>query len=84
MSCKYACTTWGVGLEIDAEVSREQVAELAKEMLEEDNRKELRNKAVEWKKNAKIAVAPGGSSSRDFERLVLELQKLSSRGRLTN
>lgn len=65
VSCKYACTTWGVGL-----VSRERVAELVQEMLEGDKGKELRNKAVEWKKKAEIVVDPGGSSFRDFERLV--------------
>ncbi|KAF3431396.1 hypothetical protein FNV43_RR26127 [Rhamnella rubrinervis] len=52
------------------------------EMLEEESGKEMRKKSVEWKKKAEAAAVEGGSSFRDFERFVLELQTLSSHGRL--
>ncbi|KAF8774959.1 hypothetical protein HU200_005006 [Digitaria exilis] len=57
--CKYACEVWGVGLRLDAEVRREQVAELGGTVMESVG---IRACAARWKNEAEKAVCPGGSS----------------------
>ncbi|KAL6294654.1 hypothetical protein ACE6H2_002796 [Prunus campanulata] len=78
VNCRYASTTWGVGLEIDSDVKREGVEALVREMMEGENGKVMRNKAVEWKKKSEIACVEGGSSYDDFERFVGYLLDLST------
>lgn len=78
VNCRYASTTWGVGLEIDRDVKREGVEALVREMMEGENGKVMRNKAVEWKKKSEIACVKGGSSYDDFERFVGYLLELST------
>lgn len=78
VNCRYASTTWGVGLEIDSDVKREGVEALVREMMEGENGKVMRNKAVEWKKKSEIACVEGGSSYDDFERFVGYLLELST------
>lgn len=72
VNCRYACTTWGIGLEISSTVKREELEGLVREMMEGENGKVMRNKAVEWKKKSEIACSAikGGSSYVDFERFV--------------
>ncbi|KAH7515859.1 hypothetical protein FEM48_Zijuj10G0071200 [Ziziphus jujuba var. spinosa] len=77
----YACTTWGIGLEINSVVKREEVCRLVKEMMEEETGKIMRKKAKEWKRKADEAVGEGGSACKDFNHLVMELQRLSFNGR---
>ncbi|BBG94173.1 UDP-glucosyl transferase 85A2 [Prunus dulcis] len=77
VNCRYASTTWGVGLEIDSDVKREGVEALVREVMEGENGKVMRNKAVEWKKKSEIACVEGGSSYDDFERFVGYLLELS-------
>ncbi|KAK7860221.1 linamarin synthase 2, partial [Quercus suber] len=71
-NCRYACTTWGIGMEINHDVKREEIEALVKEMLEGDKGKETKQKALEWKKKAVEATDIGGSSYKDFERLIKE------------
>lgn len=81
VNCRYACTTWGIGLEINSVVKREEVCRLVKEMMEEETGKIMRKKAKEWKRKADEAVGEGGSACKDFNHLVMELQRLSFNGR---
>lgn len=78
VNCRYASTTWGVGLEIDSDVKRDGVEALVREMMEGESGKVMRNKAVEWKKKSEIACVEGGSSYDDFERFVGYLLELST------
>ncbi|KAM0983987.1 hypothetical protein ACFX2I_011389 [Malus domestica] len=80
VNCRYACTTWGVGLEIYSDVKREGVEGLVREMMERESGKVMRNKTVEWKKKSKIACAEGGSSYEDFQRFVAYLMHLYTFG----
>lgn len=79
VNCRYACTTWGIGLEISSNVKREELEGLVREMMEGENGKVMRNKAVEWKKKSEIAcsASKGGSSYVDLERFVEFLRKFS-------
>ncbi|WVZ76893.1 hypothetical protein U9M48_024814 [Paspalum notatum var. saurae] len=58
-NCKYACEVWGVGVRLDAEVRREQVASRVGEAMGSE---EIKTSAARWKEAALAACCPGGSS----------------------
>ncbi|CAL8138709.1 unnamed protein product [Prunus armeniaca] len=68
--CYYTCNEWGIGLEIDNDVKRDEVEKLIKELMEGEKGKKMKNKAMEWKKLAEEATGPHGSSSTGFDNLV--------------
>ncbi|KAG6409142.1 hypothetical protein SASPL_132175 [Salvia splendens] len=72
-NCRYACTDWEVGLEIEGEVTREKVAELVKVLMEGEKGKEMRKKALEWKRKAHAAADVGGSSYRNLDFLINQI-----------
>ena len=76
-NCRFACTTWEIGMEIDSDVKREQVEELVKEMIGGEEGKKMKKKAMEWKEKAEASVIKGGSSYNSFNRLVDDLLQLS-------
>ncbi|KDP45149.1 hypothetical protein JCGZ_19349 [Jatropha curcas] len=63
-NCRFACTSWGIGLEVNGDVKSYEIEALLKEMMENDNGKKMKQKALEWKRKA------GGSSNSDFERFM--------------
>lgn len=65
-----ACGKWGIGIEMDSNVKREQVEKVVREMLEGEKGKELKRKAMEWKTKAEEATKLGGSSHTNLEKLV--------------
>ncbi|GKV18659.1 hypothetical protein SLEP1_g29009 [Rubroshorea leprosula] len=71
-NCRYACTTWGIGVEVDPDVKRSNIKVLVKEMMEGDKGKQRREKALEWKKKAEAATDIGGSSYQNFDRFIKE------------
>lgn len=73
-NCRYACEKWMVGMEIDGNVKRDEVERQVKEMMEGERGKEMRSAARNWKAKAEAAVAEGGSSYENLERLVRELK----------
>ncbi|KAG4969651.1 hypothetical protein JHK85_036072 [Glycine max] len=46
-NCKYACTTWGIGMEINHDVRREEIAKLVKEMMMGEKGMEMKQKSLE-------------------------------------
>lgn len=77
VNCRYACSAWGVGLEVDGNVKREEVEAHVREMMEGEKGKEMRKKAMDWKIKSEIATAQRGSSFAEFDQLVKDLAKLS-------
>ncbi|VAI41391.1 unnamed protein product [Triticum turgidum subsp. durum] len=71
--CRYQCTEWGVGMEIDSDVRRDTVSGLITEVMEGENGKVMKKKAHEWREKAVKATKPGGSSRRNFEELIHEV-----------
>ncbi|KAK3414352.1 hypothetical protein EUGRSUZ_L00504 [Eucalyptus grandis] len=61
-NCRYSCMEWGIGMEIDNDRKRDEVEGLARELMEGENGKEMRKKAMEWKAKAEAAIMPGGTS----------------------
>ncbi|XP_017622576.1 linamarin synthase 2-like [Gossypium arboreum] len=71
-NCRYVCTTWGNGMEINPDIKRENVEDIVKEMMEGDNGQKVRQKALEWKKKAEAAISLGGSVVTSFDRMINE------------
>ncbi|XP_031493520.1 7-deoxyloganetin glucosyltransferase-like [Nymphaea colorata] len=72
-NCRYVCTKWGMGMEIEGEVKRGEVERLVREAMEGEKGREMRERVRMWKQQAELAVQPGGSSYHDFHRLVDEV-----------
>ncbi|KAH7834144.1 hypothetical protein Vadar_013113 [Vaccinium darrowii] len=72
-NCWYSCGEWGIGMEIDTNVRREEVERQVRELMEGEKGKEMKRKAVEWKEKAEEAASPGGSSYLNLDKLVTEV-----------
>ncbi|KAG6488710.1 7-deoxyloganetin glucosyltransferase-like [Zingiber officinale] len=73
INCRYICSVWGIGMEIDEDVTREEVERLIKELMEGQRGKEMKRKTVEWKEKAVEAAKPGGGSWRNLEKFIEEI-----------
>lgn len=69
---RYACTSWGIGLEVNHDVKREEVTRVVEEMIRGEKGKELQKRASEWKKKAEEAINSQGSSYDNFSRFIKE------------
>ena len=69
-NCWSSCNEWGIGMEIDSNVRRDEVENLVKELLEGEKGKKMKEKAMEWKRKAENAIGPGGSSLLNFEKMI--------------
>ncbi|KAJ6814861.1 7-deoxyloganetin glucosyltransferase-like [Iris pallida] len=80
INCRYACKDWGIGMEIDGEVKREEVEKLIRELMNGEKGEEMRRKAMEWKESAARAGEPGGKYSLNLERVIEDvlLQRIIS------
>ncbi|KAI3675843.1 hypothetical protein L1987_85439 [Smallanthus sonchifolius] len=72
-NCRYSCVEWGIGMEIDTNVKREEVEAQVREMIDGAKGKMMKTKAMELKKKAEEAVTVGGSSHRNFDKFVTEV-----------
>ncbi|XP_072980575.1 7-deoxyloganetin glucosyltransferase-like [Typha angustifolia] len=72
-NCKFMCDEWGVGMEIDNNVKRDEVEGLVRELMRGEKGKEMKSKAMMWKESAVRATEAGGSSFLNLERLVNEM-----------
>ncbi|TKW38572.1 hypothetical protein SEVIR_1G124000v4 [Setaria viridis] len=69
---KYACDVWGVGVRLDDEVRREQVAMRVREAMGSE---EIKASAARWKAEALVASCPRGSS---YENLLSMVRAMCS------
>ncbi|KAJ8770428.1 hypothetical protein K2173_015042 [Erythroxylum novogranatense] len=72
-NCRFACKEWGIGMEMDNDVKRDEVENLVRELMEGERGKKLKNKAMEWKKLAEEATGPHGSSRVNLDKFVNEV-----------
>ncbi|GLT63355.1 hypothetical protein SLA2020_359270 [Shorea laevis] len=72
-NCRYSCIEWGIGMEIDNDVRRDDVGKLVRELMEGDKGKEMKRKVMEWKTKAEEAVKPGGSSYQNLDKLIADV-----------
>jgi len=69
-NCWYCGTQWGIGMEIDNNVKRDEVDSLVRELMVGEKGKEMKKKAIDWKKLAEEAANSGGSSYVNLEKLI--------------
>lgn len=74
-NCRYSCSDdqWGIGVEVNQDVKRDEIDALVREMMEGDKGKKLKEKALAWKKKAEEATRIGGSSYNSFDRFIKEV-----------
>ncbi|MFS7985664.1 putative 7-deoxyloganetin glucosyltransferase [Helianthus anomalus] len=72
-NCRYSCVEWGIGMEIDTNVKREEVEAQVREIIDGTEGKMMKAKALELKNKATEAVTIGGSSYLNFDKLVTEI-----------
>lgn len=68
--CKYACKDWGVGLGIGSTVKRDEVERLVRLLMEGEKGRQMRKRAVEWKRVAFEATGRQGPSSDNLDKLI--------------
>ncbi|KAG8368649.1 hypothetical protein BUALT_Bualt15G0067500 [Buddleja alternifolia] len=73
VNCRYACEEWGVGMEINSDVKRDEVGFLVRELLDGGRGKMMKKRAMEWKEKAGKAISSDGSSYLNLDRLVNEV-----------
>lgn len=76
-NCHYLCSKWGIGVEIDSDVEREEVEGLLRELMDGKMGKQMKEKAMELKQRAERATKQGGSSYINFHKLVQNLKEES-------
>ncbi|KAK9216004.1 hypothetical protein WN944_008013 [Citrus x changshan-huyou] len=70
-NCRYSCREWGIGMEIDSNVKREEVEVLVRDLMVGEKGQEMKLEALELKKKAKeAATGPAGSSYVNLEKLI--------------
>ncbi|KAB1212950.1 UDP-glycosyltransferase 85A3 [Morella rubra] len=78
-NCRYSCKEWGLGMEIEGDVNRAQIESLVRELMMGVKGRELKQKAVEWKKLAEESTrASTGPSHENLDKLI-DLVLLSPR-----
>ena len=68
----FCCNQWGIGMEIDGQVERDEVEKCVRDLMVADKGEEMKKKAMEWKKLAEEACSTG-SSYVNFEKMVNEV-----------
>ncbi|CAH2057581.1 unnamed protein product [Thlaspi arvense] len=71
-NCRYACSKWGIGVEVNPDVKRDEIEALVNEMMEGERGKQMRRNALEWKKKAEEASLAGVSSYENFDNFLKE------------
>ncbi|CAA3029844.1 7-deoxyloganetin glucosyltransferase-like [Olea europaea subsp. europaea] len=72
-NCRYLCTKWGVGLEVNYDVKRDDIEELVRNVMKGEKGKEMKSRTMEWKRKAEEATETGGSSYTNLDRLFKEV-----------
>jgi hypothetical protein len=67
---RYACTEWGVGMEVDGDVRREALEATIREAMAGDKGREMKRRADEWKEAAIRATQPGGRALTNLDDLI--------------
>ncbi|KAK3423552.1 hypothetical protein EUGRSUZ_F00348 [Eucalyptus grandis] len=69
-NCWYSCQEWGIGMEIDSNVKRNEVERQVKELMEGEKGKHMKRKAMKWKEMAREATRPSGSSFLNLDEVI--------------
>ncbi|KAL7262586.1 hypothetical protein ACSBR1_000865 [Camellia fascicularis] len=62
-NCWHCCTQWGIGMEIDNDVKKNEVESLVRELMVGGKGKQMKKKAMEWKRLAQEATESSSDST---------------------
>ncbi|KAL6851454.1 hypothetical protein ACP4OV_020387 [Aristida adscensionis] len=79
-NCRYACTEWGVGVEIGGEVRRAELAATIREVMGGEKGREMRRRAEEWKEKAVRATLPGGPAETNLDKVINDVLLSKKKG----
>nr|2PQ6_A Chain A, UDP-glucuronosyl/UDP-glucosyltransferase [Medicago truncatula] len=71
--CRFICNEWEIGMEIDTNVKREELAKLINEVIAGDKGKKMKQKAMELKKKAEENTRPGGCSYMNLNKVIKDV-----------
>uniref|UniRef100_A0AAU7YSK0 7-deoxyloganetin glucosyltransferase n=1 Tax=Eucommia ulmoides TaxID=4392 RepID=A0AAU7YSK0_EUCUL len=69
-NCWRCCTEWGIGMEIDSDVKRNEVEKLVRELMEGEKGKEMKRNALMWKQKSEDSTTLDGSSCLNLQKLI--------------
>ncbi|KAK4563988.1 hypothetical protein RGQ29_006187 [Quercus rubra] len=72
-NCRYCCVEWGIAMEIDNNVQRDEVEKLVRELIDGEKGKEIKKNVMEWKTKAEDSTKPSGSSYQNLDKLIAEV-----------
>ena len=72
-NCRYLCSEWGIGLEVDNDVRRDEVAKKVAELMGGEKGEDMRRNALRWKESAVRATRTNGPSSLNLERVIRDV-----------
>lgn len=73
-NCRYACTVWGTGVEVDGDVKREDIEAMVRDVMGGGEKgRAMKERARRWQKEAETAASVGGSSRTSFDRFLREV-----------
>ncbi|KAM7520781.1 hypothetical protein LguiB_019743 [Lonicera macranthoides] len=72
-NCWSCGSQWGIGMEIDNNVKRDEVASLVSTLMVGEKGKEMKRKAMDWKRKAEDATNSGGSSYVNLEKMISQV-----------
>ncbi|KAK9681839.1 hypothetical protein RND81_10G031100 [Saponaria officinalis] len=73
-NCWFSCNKWGIGMEIDSDVTRTEVEMQLRDVMEGEKGVKKRGNAVEWRRLAEEAVETTcGSSYLNFDKFIKEV-----------
>ncbi|KAH6796387.1 hypothetical protein C2S51_037373 [Perilla frutescens var. frutescens] len=67
-NCWYCCTQWGIGMEIDNNVKRDEVQSLVRTLMVGEKGKAMKKRAMEWRNLAR--ESPKKSSYQNLRKLI--------------
>lgn len=73
LNCRLVCLEWGVGVEIERNVTREGVEKIVKDMVDGNEGRKMKSRAMEWKKKVETSVGIHGSTCMNLDKLVNEV-----------
>ncbi|XP_039115499.1 7-deoxyloganetin glucosyltransferase-like [Dioscorea cayenensis subsp. rotundata] len=72
-NCHYACSEWGIGMEIENNAKRDEVEGMIRELMDGDKGEDMKKKALEWKRLATMAAKQDGSSMKNLKTLISQV-----------
>ncbi|XP_038888340.1 7-deoxyloganetin glucosyltransferase-like [Benincasa hispida] len=72
-NCHYCCSEWGIGMEIDNNVKRNEVEKLVRELMDGEKGKQMKENVMNLKSKAEEAYEVGGFAWKQLDKLIKEV-----------